>query len=64
MKIGDLVCISAYGRKMTMFYIVRKHLGIIIDSRVGPDSGREEFLVHFMNGDRYFVYRKEIKYAK
>lgn len=64
MKIGDLVAVSAYGRKLTMFYEVYKHLGIIVDERIGQDSGRQEYLVHFMNGKKFFVYRKELKYAK
>jgi len=63
-KIGDLVTISAYGSKMTLFYRVHNLLGIIIDERIGPDSGRQEYLVHFMNGEKHYVYRKEIKYAK
>jgi hypothetical protein len=63
-KIGDLVVTSAYGSKMTLFWQARNHLGIILDERVGPDSAKQEYLVHFMNGERHFVFRKEIKYAK
>jgi hypothetical protein len=63
-KIGDLVSISAYGSKLTLFYRVHGQIGIIVDERIGPDTGRQEYLVHFMNGEKHYVYRKEIKYVR
>jgi len=63
-KIGDLVSLSAYGKKLTLFYKVRADVGIIIDDRIGPDTGKQEYLVHFTCGDRHFIYRKELKYAR
>tara|TARA_E500000305_G_C4024237_1_gene240791 strand:- start:2922 stop:3053 length:132 start_codon:yes stop_codon:yes gene_type:complete len=43
---------------------VHGQIGIIVDERIGPDTGRQEYLVHFMNGEKHYVYRKEIKYVR
>jgi hypothetical protein len=69
MKVGDLVSLSAYGQKLTMYYKVNKCLGIITDIRghvAGSATERAEldYLVEFTNGCRHYAYRKEIKYAK
>ena len=63
MRVGDLVCLSAYGRNLKSWYVGRKEeLAVVV--RCSP-SGHGWFSIQWVtDGKIETVDRREIKYAK
>jgi hypothetical protein len=67
MEVGDLVCLSARGEKLSWFRDCRGKLGIIIKEHETWVNGNYKhcFWVQFINGPAMIkAYRSDIKYAK
>ena len=60
MKVGDLVELSAYGKKLIGYKRLRGHHGIVIE-RVHELS---EWKVHWFGKAKCVMQRKEIKHVK
>tara|TARA_R110000751_G_scaffold178865_1_gene285028 strand:+ start:1762 stop:1974 length:213 start_codon:yes stop_codon:yes gene_type:complete len=67
MKTGDLVMLSAYGKKISVNYRVQEHVGLVVEVQHGEKNEKSFFDVYkimWAGGGIMWHIRKDLKMAK
>jgi len=66
-EVGDLVILSAYGKKISVNYRVQGHVGIVVEVQRGEKDEKSSFDVYkimWAGGGTMWHIRKDLKMAK